>query len=85
VFLASCLTLGSLVPIAGPSAAGNILREGLTICGWVAMWRPLEIYLYDWWPLLVERRRLERLSRLRVSVVVSGPQPAGAGAERAAA
>lgn len=24
-----------------------MLRESLTIAGWVAMWRPMQIYLYD--------------------------------------
>ena len=45
------------------------MTEGLTILGWVAMWRPLQTYLYDWWPLRDERRNLERLARMRVSVV----------------
>ena len=26
------------------------------ITGWVAMWRPLEVLLYDWWPMVDERR-----------------------------
>ena len=36
----------------------QISREGLVITGWVAMWRPLEALLYDWWPLLRAQRRL---------------------------
>lgn len=39
----------------------QILREGLVITGWVAMWRPLEVLLYDWWPLVQERRPMRRL------------------------
>jgi hypothetical protein len=55
-------------------------KEGLTIAGWVAMWRPLEIYLYDWWPLFEERRRLERLARMQVRIEMPGPQtPEGVG------
>ena len=38
------------------------------IGGWGAMWRPLEIYLYDWWPVRDERRVFERLSRMSVRV-----------------
>lgn len=66
-FLVTCLILGELVGKIQLGTATDILREGLTIVGWVAMWRPLEIYLYDWWPLFEERRRLELLSRLRVT------------------
>jgi len=64
--------LGGLVAGLGSNAAIGIVREGLTICGWVAMWKPLEIYLYDWWPLLEERRRFDRLSRMRVRITSEG-------------
>jgi hypothetical protein len=60
---------------SGPGWAANIVEEGLTICGWVAMWRPLEIYLYDWWPLLEERRRLDRLAGIRVRIVAPEASP----------
>jgi len=70
IFLVSCILLGQLVAKSGPGAATNIIQEGLTICGWVAMWRPLEVYLYDWWPLLEERRRLDLLARIRVRIVM---------------
>ena len=53
----------------GESAVGMLSREGLIIVGWVAMWRPLEIFLYDWWPILAEKRIRERLSRIEVRVV----------------
>jgi hypothetical protein len=76
VFLATCLLLGGLVGASTTGPLSQILREGLTICGWVAMWRPLEVYLYDWWPLLEERRRLALLSRMRVRIVVAGAHPA---------
>jgi hypothetical protein len=75
VFLAVCLLLGGLVGRAGAGPAFDIVREGLTIAGWVAMWRPLEIYLYDWWPLAEERRRLERLARIRVMIVMAESAP----------
>jgi hypothetical protein len=68
VFLATCLLLGQMVAKAGFGTLADFLREGLTIAGWVAMWRPLEIYLYDWWPLFEERRRLDRLARMNVRI-----------------
>ena len=72
VFLALCLVLGRLVARHGFGPATELMAEGLTIAGWVAMWRPLEIYLYDWWPLYEDRRRLERLARIRVRIVMPG-------------
>ena len=51
---------------AGTWAA--ITRESLTIAGWVAMWRPMQIYLYDWWPLRRRGRVYRKLSRMAVEV-----------------
>jgi hypothetical protein len=45
-----------------------VLREGMIIVGWVAMWRPVEIFLYDWWPIRAEARLFKRLSTMPVSV-----------------
>jgi hypothetical protein len=46
-----------------------LFEQGLLIVGWVAMWRPLEIFLYDWWPVAGERRMHERLSVIDVRLV----------------
>jgi hypothetical protein len=66
--LAACLVISkALLGDAGTWA--SILRESLTIAGWVAMWRPMQIYLYDWWPLRRRGRIYARLSRMPVEVV----------------
>jgi hypothetical protein len=74
LFLASCLLLSGIATKLSPRALADILREGLIIVGWVAMWKPLEIYLYDWWPLRKEWRDLQRLARMRVRLVSSHPK-----------
>jgi hypothetical protein len=45
-----------------------VLREGLIIAGWVAMWRPMEIFLYAWWPLRRRAGLYHKLSRMNVEV-----------------
>lgn len=50
---------------------GAFLAEGLVIFGWVANWRPVEIFLYDWWPLVRQQQLYRRLSQCRVTVVTS--------------
>jgi hypothetical protein len=68
-FLTACLLLAQLVGRHAPEGAfRQIVREGLTIGGWVAMWRPMEIYLYDWWPLRRRGTLLGRLSAIDVEV-----------------
>lgn len=49
-----------------------LLKESLVIGGWVALWRPLEIFLYDWWPILAEARLYDRLSEMDVRVLDTG-------------
>ena len=66
-FLAAAITAAGLVDRAlGRTAFGALLRESMVIGGWVALWRPLEIFLYDWWPILAERRLYDRLSTMPV-------------------
>ena len=65
-FLAACLGLGEFIGLTWDHTLASILSESLVIGGWVAMWRPLEIFLYDWWPLREERRILEALAHEKV-------------------
>lgn len=67
IFLAICFSAASLL-IPKEGAIGPYLSESLTIAGWVAMWRPMEIYLYDWWPVRRRARNFFRLSEMPVVV-----------------
>lgn len=66
VFLAACFGLGELAQQVLPGGWKDFAQLGLHIVGWVAMWRPLEIYLYDWWPVRNDLRLLQRLARMQV-------------------
>jgi hypothetical protein len=77
VFLAGCLLLGRQIGVRDQQAAWSIAQEGLTIGGWVAMWRPMQIYLYDWWPLWRRCALLTRLGRMKVELrLPKEPAPA---------
>lgn len=68
-FAAVCLLAADAVGELATGTFSTILRESLTIVGWVAMWRPMQIFLYDWWPL-AQRRRLDvSLSHAQVHVL----------------
>jgi hypothetical protein len=51
---------------------GALIRESLLIGGWVAMWKPLEVFLYDWWPIREEARLHDRLSAMAVRIHYTG-------------
>lgn len=75
-FLAATLTASAaLLKWAEAGTATAVFREGLIICGWVAMWRPIQIFLYDWWPILGDRRLFDRLARMPVRIVCPPPAP----------
>lgn len=70
IFLAAAIGVGSVLANSFLGrASGALLREGLLIGGWVAMWRPLEIFLYDWWPIRAEAALFDRLSAMPVRIV----------------
>jgi hypothetical protein len=76
VLLVLCVSAAALVPIATLGTAGEILRESFIIAGWVVMWHPLEVLLYGLWPVVRERRLLERLAAADVQLM-AGPAVAG--------
>lgn len=69
VFVSLCLIGADVIGSLGTNAGYNIARESLTIVGWVAMWRPLQIFLYDWWPLRRQIRLYRRLSGAHIQVI----------------
>lgn len=76
-FLSFSIALGELskswLPEGSPA---HIMREGLLIGGWVAMWRPMEIFLYDWWPIRALIGLQDRLAVMPVRITFHRPREA---------
>jgi hypothetical protein len=77
----------ALAVLALSLAAGEFLLSGtddsgvrralggtLEIGGWVAMWRPLETFLYDWWPLMGDIRLFRRMAAMPVRIATGSPR-----------
>lgn len=74
--LAAFIVVGDLIFWAsGGGRMGEVVRESLMIGGWVAMWRPLEIFLYDWWPIRAEIRLFDRLAVMPIRIRQTGNGP----------
>jgi hypothetical protein len=70
LFVAAAIVIGDLVSgLVGRFDYGRLVQESVVIGAWVALWRPLEIFLYDWWPLVQEARLYDRLASMSVHVV----------------
>jgi hypothetical protein len=85
--LAAMLFLGPVIVIAESAARmveteryAALIENSLVILAWVALWRPLEIFLYDWWPVRAEAKLFDRLGQMEVRTVDATPDGRGAGA-----
>lgn len=54
--------------ILGDGPFARVMEESLIILGWVANWRPLEIFLYEWWPIARRRNLYGRLAAAEITL-----------------
>ncbi len=64
LFLIICLVIGNWV--GDKILIHRIFREGLGIIGWVALWNPINIFLYEWWPHLAKIKVYRYLAKIKV-------------------
>ncbi|MCA2708451.1 MAG: hypothetical protein IM473_00080 [Microcystis sp. M015S2] len=67
-FLFVCLSLSELISRFGTDTFIHFLEEGLLISGWVALWRPLEIFLYEWWPVSHQQKIFAKLAYIPIEI-----------------
>lgn len=70
-FIAVAIGAGDLLGsiIGRETSYGRLIVESMVIGSWVALWRPMEIFLYDWWPIVGLARLYDRLAGARVELV----------------
>ncbi len=67
--LTVCLILSQfLVGMFGDSTIISIVAESLIIVGWVANWKPIDIFLYYWWPISRRCHLYRRLATAKVEL-----------------
>lgn len=52
----------------------KVAREGIIIFGWVSLWKPFELLLFDWYPTYDRMTLLRRLARSTVQIQFKNPQ-----------
>jgi hypothetical protein len=70
LFLAGCLVLAAAIAQSNvaPGSFDDVATQGLTIIGWVSLWRPVETFLYDWWPLWRDVRVYDYIQRMEITL-----------------
>lgn len=71
LLMVACLSLSRVVYALPTFLMKPILYEGLIIGGWVALWRPIDLLLFDWWPLWEKMRYVKKLANAEVSIIIS--------------
>lgn len=67
--LVVCLLMSQLARAwLGTGPLARAVEESLIIVGWVANWKPIETFLYDWWPLTRHRDLYQRLADASVEI-----------------
>jgi hypothetical protein len=70
VVLAACfIAIRALNLPENASPFQRLLEQSLLILGWVANWRPIEIFLYEWLPLYRQIRLYDRIAAADASLV----------------
>ena len=70
IFLGVCLLLSTLFENAEilPEWLRRFGGEGFLIAGWVSLWHPIEILLYEWWPFSRQIHIYESIMRMEIIV-----------------
>lgn len=69
-FLSSSIMLSNFINLnIGSKIISSFLNEGLVLMGWVSMWKPINIFLYEWWPIRDQKKLLEKLSAIDIAII----------------
>ena len=55
---------------------GGFMYNGFMIIGWVSLWTPTSMLLFDWWPDAVSKRTYQKMAEM--PVVIRSEPPASA-------
>ncbi len=74
IFLGVCLLISTLSETAVflPEWTRRLVGEGFLIVGWVSLWHPAELFLFEWWPYWREIHIYKRL--IDMEIVIEGAE-----------
>jgi hypothetical protein len=68
VLLVLCLAVARTVETWESVFFSRTVREGILIIGWVSLWRPLELLMFDWYPIYDRIRTYRKILRTEIQV-----------------
>jgi hypothetical protein len=71
-FLFFCILVQQMITSLGKTGLlWSILEEGFLISGWVAMWHPINLFLYEWWPIRRKQHLYAKLAQMPIEIRAS--------------
>ena len=67
-FMLACTLLRTYLAPEEVHSLMSSFREGLLVIGWVALWKPVEELLFNWWTLKRELVSWHKLSKMEMKV-----------------
>ncbi|HZD44213.1 MAG TPA: hypothetical protein VE134_09185 [Methanomicrobiales archaeon] len=67
-FLLLSLSVNLALSALPETVVTSLVRQGLVIIGWVAMWEPVNIFLYGWWPIRQQEKIYQKIGDMEVVV-----------------
>ncbi len=68
VALFGCLGLAQSIQVPNPPGILGVLREGIVIFGWVSIWKPIELILFDWYPIYEKLKFYRKLKDMEIEI-----------------
>lgn len=71
-FLTICLLISTFFSKLDslPEFLQRLLSEGFLIAGWVGLWYPIELLLYDWWPYWREKQLYQQIRAMELDIKI---------------
>ncbi|HEY1080085.1 MAG TPA: hypothetical protein VGE46_08300 [Bdellovibrio sp.] len=67
-----CLTIAQTLRKYSSDNLLLILSEGVVIFGWVSLWKPIELMMFDWIPILEKSRIFKKISQSEIETIYGG-------------
>jgi len=68
-FLTIALFARQMVSAISHELAAQIFADALLIIGWVAMWEPVTVLLYELWPILQMKKVYQKISGMEIDIM----------------
>jgi len=66
-FLFMCIFISNSFLSTSNTIFERFFLEGLSVLGWVSLWNPVQIFLYEIWPIIASSKTLKRCSKVNMS------------------